>query len=154
MDVAEAVQSFADYLKKQNLKLTRQRKVITEVFFCPDERTEHPTVEELYLKVKERDARVGYATIYRTLKLLVDAHLAVPQRLTDQLTRYEPDIPGEHHDHMHCQQCGLIVEFESNEIELLQEQIAEKLGFSLSDHSMHLFGSPKQPCLRSDCLDK
>jgi Fur family ferric uptake transcriptional regulator len=61
-------------------------------------------------------------------------------------------VPGEHHDHMVCDACGLIVEFEDEEIERLQEEIARRLGFKLRDHSMNLIGAPHDPCTRRDCL--
>lgn len=154
MQASEAVERFNEYLKRQSHKLTKQRALITEVFFDPDRRAEHPTVEELFMRVRERDQSVGHATIYRTLKLLVDAGLALPNRIGEDLTRYEPEIPGEHHDHMICDRCGLIVEFEDEEIERLQEEIAKRLGFQLLDHSMNLIGSPSEPCLRRDCLKK
>lgn len=154
MDAADAVKRFNEYLKAQQHKLTKQRALITEVFFDPSKRSEHPTVEELYLRVRERDPNVGHATIYRTLKLLVDAGLAMPNRIGEDLTRYEPEVPGEHHDHMICHQCGLIVEFEDEEIERLQEEIAKRLGFNLLDHSMNLIGEPLSPCQRQGCLNK
>lgn len=154
MDALEAVERFNEYLKQHKHKVTKQRTLITEVFFDPDKRTEHPTVEELYLRVRERDSNVGHATIYRTLKLLVDAKLALPNRIGEDLTRYEPEVPGEHHDHMMCMACGLIVEFEDPEIERLQEEIAVRLGFTLRDHIMNLLGMPGDPCLRSDCLSR
>ena len=151
MEASEAVERFNDYLKRQKHKLTKQRALITEVFFDPLHRAEHPTVEELFLRVRERNQNVGHATIYRTLKLLVDAGLALPNRIGEDLTRYEPEIPGEHHDHMICDRCGLIVEFEDETIEKLQEEIAARLGFQLLDHSMNLIGSPPEPCIRPDC---
>ena len=151
MNVEEAVDSFNAYLQKQKLKLTRQRSLITEVFFDPERRSDHPTVEALYMRVKQRDGRIGYATIYRTLKLLVDSGLAIPNRIGEDYTRYEPKT-GEHHDHMICDECNLIVEFEDEQIERLQELIAQQLGFSLIDHSMNLIGSPMNPCQREDCL--
>ena len=152
MDASEAVKRFNEYLKSHQHKLTRQRALITEIFFDPKRRADHPTVEELYLRVKAQNSNVGHATIYRTLKLLVEAGLAMPNRISEGLTRYEPEIPGEHHDHMICDRCGLIVEFEDEEIERLQEEIAKRLGFSLLDHSMNLIGNPKDPCQRTDCL--
>ena len=151
MEASEAVDQFNRYLKKKRHKLTRQRSIITEVFFDPERRAEHPTVEELFVRVRARESNIGYATIYRTLKLLVEAGLAIPNRIGDDQTRYEPDVPGEHHDHMICERCGLIVEFEDPEIERLQEQIAKRLGFQLHDHNMNLIGDPMDPCVRPDC---
>ena len=152
MNVRDAVSAFNDYLQSQGLKLTRQRELITEVFFDPAKRADHPTVEELYLRVKERDATLGHATIYRTLKLLVEARLANPNRIGEDLTRYEPEVPGEHHDHMVCAACGLIIEFEDAEIERLQEQVAARHGFRLRDHSMNLVVEPLDPCAQEGCL--
>ncbi|MBM4293065.1 MAG: transcriptional repressor [Deltaproteobacteria bacterium] len=152
MNVKDAVSAFNDYLQSQGLKLTRQRALITEVFFDPAKRADHPTVEELYLRVKGRDSTVGHATVYRTLKLLVDGKLATPNRIGEDLTRYEPEVPGEHHDHMVCAECGLIIEFEDAEIERLQEQVAARHGFALRDHSMNLVVAPRGDCARADCL--
>ena len=94
MDASEAVKRFNEYLKSHQHKLTKQRALITEIFFDPKRRSDHPTVEELYLRVKAQDSNVGHATIYRTLKLLVEAGLAMPNRISEGLTRYEPEIPG------------------------------------------------------------
>ena len=152
MDMAEAVDVFNQYLRQKKLKLTKQRSLITETFFDPNYISEHPTVEELYVRVKARDATVGHATIYRTLKLLVEAGLAVPNRIGQDLTRYEPEM-GEHHDHMMCRRCGLIIEFEDEEIEKLQVKIAQNLGFNLFDHSMNLIVEPTTPCSYPHCSE-
>ena len=103
------------------------------------------------MRVREQDSRVGYATVYRTLKLLTDAKLANPSRLGDNQMRYEPELPGHHHDHFVCSDCGKIIEFEEQRIEELQEEIAEKLGFQLTDHRMVLFGRPLNDCQVSGC---
>ncbi|MCA9544018.1 MAG: transcriptional repressor [Myxococcales bacterium] len=138
-------------MRHQGLKFTQQRRLITEVFFDPDLRDEHPSTEELYLRVRARDARVGYATVYRTLKLLVDAGLANPTRFGDKQVRYEPEMPGEHHDHLVCQECGAVLEFEEHAIEALQEAVAAKFGFALTDHRMVLYGKPKGACDPAFC---
>jgi Fur family transcriptional regulator, ferric uptake regulator len=89
--------------------------------------------------------------VYRTLKLLTECHLANPSRFGENQTRYEPEQPGEHHDHMVCVECNGIIEFEDERIEELQELVAEKLGFTLADHKMVLFGQPKVDCQVSGC---
>ena len=142
MQPQEAIDKLVAWLGRKNLKVTQQRRVITEVFFDPDHRESHPTVEELFLRVRGRDQRIGYATVYRTLKLLVESGLAAPSRLGDNQTRYEPEIPGEHHDHLVCSRCGAILEFEDARIEELQHEIAARYGFRLSDHRMVLYGEP------------
>ena len=152
MEPSKAVDKLRAYLVREGLKFTQQRQVVTEVFFEPESRHQHPTVEELYHRVRLRDARVGYATVYRTIKLLVDCGLAEPSRFGDNQTRYEPEIPGHHHDHLVCADCGAIIEFEDEEIERLQVQVSKKLGFNLIDHKMILFGKPIVNCEESNCL--
>ena len=151
IQVEEAVSTLRAYLGKQGLKFTGQRRLITEVFFDPTFRQHHPSVEELYLRVRDRDRRVGYATVYRTLKLLTDCGLANPSRLGDNQTRYEPDVPGEHHDHLVCTACRAILEFEEDEIERLQHEVARRLGFRLTDHKMVLYATPADPCQATAC---
>jgi Fur family ferric uptake transcriptional regulator len=148
---SEAVEMLKEYLTKNGLKMTSQRRIVTEAFFDPTQTHGHPTAEELYLRVREIDSGVGYATVYRTLKLLTESKLASPSRLGDNQTRYEPEAPGEHHDHFVCRDCGAIMEFEDEEIEILQEEIARKLGFVLTDHRMVLFGSPVGQCRVANC---
>ena len=154
MEPSKAVDKLRAYLVSQGLKFTHQRQVVTEVFFEPESRHQHPTVEELYHRVRERDARVGYATVYRTIKLLVDSGLAEPSRFGDNQTRYEPEIPGHHHDHLVCSDCGAIIEFEDDEIERLQVNVSKKLGFELIDHKMILFGKPSTNCEVVNCLSE
>ncbi|MBV71439.1 MAG: transcriptional repressor [Myxococcales bacterium] len=146
LEAAEAIEILTSYLAKSGLKMTSQRRVVTEAFFDPEVTSDHPTAEELYLRVRERDSRIGYATVYRSLKILTEAGLASPGRFGDNQTRYEPESPGEHHDHFVCTECGKIVEFEDDAIEKLQIEVAAKLGFELTDHKMVLFGKPNGTC--------
>ncbi len=147
----EAIETLKAYLARQGLKFTHQRRLITEVFYDPLFREAHPSVEELYDRVRERDGKVGYATVYRTLKILVDSGLAHPNRLGDNQTRYEPESPGEHHDHLVCTECGAVFEFEEDEIERLQHEVAERFGMALSNHRMVLYGKPGDACSASGC---
>jgi len=152
LKVEEALTTLRAYLIEKNLKYTHQRELITAVFFDPDHRFTHPSVEELFLRVRERDKRIGYATVYRTLKLLTDCGLANPSRLGDNQTRYEPEVPGEHHDHLVCTECGAVLEFEEEEIERLQHEVARRFGFALQDHKMVLYGDPGPECALPQCL--
>lgn len=142
MQPDEAVSKLVTWLARKRLKVTQQRRLITEVFFDPAHRESHPTVEELYLRVRAREPKIGYATVYRTLKLLVESGLAAPNRLGDNQTRYEPEIPGEHHDHLVCVRCNAVIEFEDERIEELQHEIAARYGLKLTDHHMVLYGEP------------
>jgi Fur family ferric uptake transcriptional regulator len=152
MNSEEAMKILNEFLQKKKLKFTQQRQIITEIFFDQQNIKDHPTVEDLYLIVKAKDPNIGYATVYRTMKLLVESGLANPSRMGDNQTRYEPENPNEHHDHLICQSCHLILEFENQEIEKIQREIAEKYGFELKDHKMMLYGIPKSnPCHISNC---
>lgn len=140
MTPQEAVETLARHLEQKGLKYTRQRRMITEIFFHPDRSDAHPSVDDLYEWVRKEDESVGYATVYRTMKLLVEAGLASTRNLGDNHTRYEPHIEGEHHDHLVCLDCGVVIEFEDDAIERRQEEVASKYGFSLGNHRMVLYG--------------
>ncbi|KAB1440279.1 Fur family transcriptional regulator [Pseudodesulfovibrio senegalensis] len=128
---------FIDYLADNNLKITPQRRLILETIL---NQKEHLSSEELYAKVKKKDASVGQATIYRTLKLLVDADIVEPLDFADGVTRYEASYGKEHHDHLICTVCSKNIEIMDPLIERRQEEIAEKHGFKLCSHKMYLYG--------------
>ena len=79
------------------------------------------------------------ATVYRTMKLLVEAGIAHERRFEDSLTCYER-ADAEHHDHLICTACNKIIEFEDPEIEERQEAVAAKYGFRISNHRLELYG--------------
>jgi Fur family ferric uptake transcriptional regulator len=135
--------AFHEYLQQQGLRSTRQRDVIVATFGST---SEHVSVEDLLAQVRHQDTAIGYATVYRTLKLLVEAGFAAERDFGDGLTRFEPRR-GEHHDHMICEECGHIVEFQDADIERLQELVARRLGFELTRHRHELFGR----CLDATC---
>ena len=123
------------YLGRKGLKWTRQRKAILDLFL----RTRgHLTGEEVYEKVAQQDSSIGFSTVYRTLRLFVDANIASERHFRDGVTRYE--VRQAHHDHLVCQECGKIVEFERDDIEELQEVVARQHGFILSSHRHELYG--------------
>ncbi len=128
---------WAAYAKAQALRSTNQRTLICDIFL---ESTGHYTVDDLLAKVRARDPKVGYATVYRTLKHLVDANIARESNFGDTVTRYEFALDDQHHDHIICLDCHAILEFENEEIEILQDRIAEGLHFRLEDHRLELFG--------------
>jgi len=127
---------FKQHLRKSALKSTSQRDAIARVFFASDQ---HISVEELYNAVKLVNARIGYATVYRTMKLLTECGLAIERHFRDGEARYER-ADDAHHDHLICEGCGKIVEFEEDQIEVLQHQVARRLGFELCGHKMELYG--------------
>jgi Fur family ferric uptake transcriptional regulator len=132
----EARDTLERYLRQHGLRLTRQRQSILEVFLA---NPRHISIEDLYRKVCDQAPGVGFATVYRTLKLLTQCGLAEERHFQGKRSRYEP-AAAEHHDHCICTSCGAIVEFESPEIEKLQEQTARRLGFLMNHHRMELYG--------------
>ncbi len=135
--------ALAEYLEDHNLKQTKQREAILDVFLGIKG---HVTSDELYQKVRGIHSNIGYTTVYRTMKLLCDAGLAIERHFDDGVTRYE--VEHEHHDHLVCLRCGKIVEFECQMIESAQDDIANKYGFRLLRHRHELYGH----C--PDCQDK
>ncbi len=127
--------ALASYLEEHNLKHTKQRDAILEVFL---EAKGHVTSEDLYAQVRELHPSIGYTTVYRTMKLLCDAGLATENTFDDGVTRYE--IGHRHHDHLVCVKCGKIIEFECAMIENTQEEIAARYGFRVLRHRHELYG--------------
>ena len=125
------------YMVRNGLRSTDQRKLIVETFFRADN---HVSIEELLAQVRDKDRRVGYATVYRTLKLLAECGVANERRFGDGLTRYELADDVTHHDHLICVDCGDIVEFEEPAVEELQEAVARRYGFLLRSHKHELYG--------------
>ena len=127
--------SLAQYLEDNNLKHTRQREAVLEIFL---DATGHITGEEIYDRVRKQHQNIGYTTVYRTMKLLCDAGLANEHQFGDGVTRYE--IEHEHHDHLVCTRCGTIIEFDCAMIESAQERIAKGHDFQVLRHRHELYG--------------
>jgi Fur family transcriptional regulator, ferric uptake regulator len=126
-----------DYMSKHGLRSTEQRRLVTEMFFGT---TEHLSIEDLLDRVRVEEPRIGYATVYRTLKLLKECGLAFERHFGDGVSRYEVAWEDEHHDHLICLDCEKIVEFEDDAIEDLQHKVAARLGFKLVRHKLELYG--------------
>lgn len=122
----------------KGLRMTDQRRVIAKVLNQADD---HPDVEEVYRRASDVDQRISIATVYRTVRLFEEAGILERHDFRDGRSRYEP-VSDEHHDHLINIETGEVIEFHLDEIEQLQDQIAEKLGFKLIDHRMELYGVP------------
>jgi len=125
------------HMAKKGLRATDQRRLIVDTFF---QAPNHVSIEELLTKVRAQDPKVGYATVYRTLKLLAECGVAFERKFSDGLTRYELADDDGHHDHLICVECGTILEFEEARIEELQEEIASRYGFLLRSHKHEMYG--------------
>ena len=127
----------ASFMAAQGKKNTRQRDAIVDVFLASDG---HHTVTELLEMAKERDPGVGYATVYRTMKLLTEAKVAHERHFGSDQTRYELLELGEHHDHLICTSCQCIIEYEDQIIEDRQLEIAARYGFEIRSHRHEIYG--------------
>ena len=123
--------------KQKGVRLTDQRKLIAKIM---SDSESHPNVDELHKKVSKFDSKISIATIYRTVKLFEEAGIVSKHDFKGSKSRYE-QAPEEHHDHLIDINSGEITEFVNEEIEKLQKQVAEKLGYKLVDHRLELYGS-------------
>ena len=127
---------FKDFLKHHQQRWTPQRKLILEVFLKQEG---HVPIEDLHEKIHSQDQTIGIATLYRTMKLLVDSGLADIHTFNDKTT-YERLYQVKHHDHLICKVCEKTVEFEHPLIEKYQLEVCERHGFIMKSHKMELFG--------------
>lgn len=128
---------FTNYIKDKNLKSTQQREEILKVFLKAER---HLTTEELYTLVKRRYPKIGYATVYRTLKLIDGCGLAREVDFGDGILRFEHKYGHKHHDHLICLKCGIYIEVVSPQIEKLQDELSKKHKFNPLRHKMQIFG--------------
>ena len=121
---------------EKGLRITEQRKVIAQVL---SDAEDHPDVESVHERASAIDSGISIATVYRTVRLFEEAGILERHDFGDGRARYEA-APEAHHDHLIDVETGKVIEFVDPELESLQRQIAERLGFRLVDHRMELFG--------------
>jgi Fur family ferric uptake transcriptional regulator len=132
---AEAI--FHGHLKRVGLKRTGQRDIILRTFL---DTRDHLSTDELYRLVKKRDDRIGFTTVYRTLKLLAECTLASEVAFNDGITRYEHQYQRRNHHHMVCTECGSSVEFFASGIERIEQEIARKNKYLPTRHTFQIYG--------------
>jgi Fur family ferric uptake transcriptional regulator len=128
---------FKTRISEEGLKATKQREEILNIFLNS---SGHRSLPQIYAQVAKTNPKIGYVTVYRTLKLLTQLGLATRRKFEDGETRYEPASEGSHHDHLICLDCGKIIEFEDPTLEALQKGIAQRYRFKTSHHLMELYG--------------
>ena len=128
-----------DICLQKGLRMTGQRRTIAQVL---SESSDHPDAEALYRRASRVDPKISLATVYRTVKLFSDAGIIESHDFGDGRARYET-ADDDHHDHLIDVQSGEVIEFVNEEIERLQERIAEELGYELVDHRLELYGRKK-----------
>ena len=122
--------------KKAGIRITGQRKLIIEVL---QKSKDHPDVEELFKRANAINSKVSIATVYRTVRLLQGTGILSRLEFNDGKSRFE-DAVRKHHDHLIDIDSGEVIEFVDNEIEKIQNKIAERLGFNLVGHKLELYG--------------
>jgi Fur family ferric uptake transcriptional regulator len=125
------------YMERKGLRSTSQRRLVSETFFRV---SGHHSIDDVLAMVRAKDPKVGYATVYRTMKLLVECGLASERQFGETVTRFEIALVDHHHDHLICVDCKRIVEFEDDEIESHQDTLAKRYGFTLLSHKHELYG--------------
>lgn len=129
--------TLSEYMAQSGMRNTEQRRLIVRILLRAHG---HFTVEEVLAQVRAENPAIGYATVYRTLKLLAQSGVASERHFGDGSTRYEITLLGGHHDHLICEDCGLIIEFDEPLIEELQLRVADSRGFELTRHRHELYG--------------
>ena len=132
-------QHLTEVLRKEGLRYTSQRQAVWDEIKKSEE---HRDVEDIYLQLKSNNHNVSRATVYRTIDVLVKNHMVRKMDLGDGRNLFEPRIDDEHHDHMICLDTGKIIEFFDEELEELQDKIAEKHGYKVVRHVHQLFVKP------------
>jgi len=125
-----------DLCQEKGLKMTGQRRVIAQVL---GESDDHPDVELVHKRASEIDSRISIATVYRTVRLFEEQNILERHDFGDGRARYE-EASETHHDHLIDIESGEVIEFNNEEIEALQQSVAEKLGYRLMDHRLELYG--------------
>ncbi len=130
-----------DFLQKcieKGLKMTDQRKIIAEVIFSS---TDHPNAEEIYARANKINDSISLATVYRTINLLEGYGIIEKLDFQDGKSRYEAsENAHDHHHHLIDLESGQVIEFQDDELEILKEKIATRLGYKLVDHRLELYG--------------
>ena len=135
--VREAQGILHQHLKKVGLKQTAQRDTILRTFL---ETRDHLSTDELFRLVRKKDAKIGFTTVYRTLKLLGECGLASAVPFPDGMARYEHQFNRRSHHHMVCTDCGASVEFFSPEVTKIEEEIGRKYRFDATRHNFQIYG--------------
>src|SRR6266567_666570 len=134
-----AKQKFMEFLDQKNLRLTSQRQAIIDTVFSTEE---YFTAEQLLEWSRRRDQSVSRATVYRTLPLLTESGLVHEMDFGKDYKFYDPNYADHpNHNHIICQDCEKIVEFDSAKIEKLEDEISHRLGFSVKKHRLQITAS-------------
>jgi Fur family ferric uptake transcriptional regulator len=142
MVFADGERVLNDHIARKGLRNSSSRSAVLAEFMKADK---HLTSEELYKIISKKIPTIGIATIYRSLHLFCECGIARELKMEDGISRYEPILGHEHHDHLVCTKCGKFIEIIDSELEEIQRKIANRYRFNIQNHKMELYG------LCSDC---
>jgi len=149
---ADAKQRFLQFLDKKNLRLTGPRRAIVDAVFGTDE---HFTAEQLLEMARQRDPSVSRATVYRTLPLLTESGLVHEMDFGKDYKIYDPNYADHpNHNHIICEDCDKIVEFESDKLDKLENKISHELGFEVKTQQLKITGSCEELKSLGACKNK
>jgi len=132
------IRLFARYLREQGLPFTQQREAVAELVFSS---AAHLSVEEIEQHLRESEERIGKATIYRTLDLLVKSKLVDEHDFGEGFKRYEHRLSRQPvHEHLICVECGKVIEFRSDEVMAVEERVRQEHDFKPSRHRLEIYG--------------
>jgi Fur family transcriptional regulator, ferric uptake regulator len=135
---APFVRLFGRYLREQGLPVTQQREAVAEVVFSTDE---HLSVDDIERRLRQEGDRIGKATIYRTLDLLVKSQLVAEHDFGEGFKRYEHRLSRQpEHEHLICLECGGVTEFKSQEVTAIKSRVGEAYGFRPVRHRLEIYG--------------
>ncbi len=135
--MTEEILIFDEYVRQQGCNSSRKRDLVVKAFL---KARGHVSAEELYDRVKKQDPRIGYTTVYRTLKMIADSGLAKVTDLGDKVKRYERRVGREYHAHLICSQCGHSLEVFDPEIEALTANLSKRQRFVPANQCFEIFG--------------
>jgi len=135
---AQLLETFRRYLREHSLPVTTQREVVAEVIFASPG---HLSADDVERRLQERGARVGKATVYRTLDLLAQSGMVSQRDFGEGFRRYERAPGRAHHEHLICVRCGKVIEFVNERLERMKALIAEEYGFRHHHHRLEIFGT-------------
>lgn len=139
-------QHLLDLLKASGARITKPRRVIVKIL--AEKGGQHPDAMDIFRRAVKEDSRISLPTVYRTLKVLEDHGAIQRHAFSDGRSRYEPAHSG-HHDHLIDMDTGAVIEFHSEKIESLQEEIAAELGYEIVHHRLELYGRKRSKAARA-----
>ena len=132
------VRLFSRYLREQGLPITQQREAVAQVVFSSNG---HLSVEEIEQRLRQGEERIGKATIYRTLDLLVKSKLVEEHDFGEGFKRYEHRLSRQPvHEHLICVECGTVIEFRSDEVQRIEQRVLSEHGFEPTRHRLEIYG--------------